>query len=164
MAVIGIIFASLAFLCMPLSLLVYFIPLPQSPQGGGNPLDGIKNDSMLFGWIIMSSLVGWLLSIFQLAGSIGALGLRQWSRQLLVGWSIISLLTSIISLVGNAIYVQPRMAEILRSSGNPASSIGEIIGLVIGIFLGIGVPAATLIVMTRPSVKDAFARGLRPVI
>src|SRR5689334_5040158 len=89
MAIIGIIFGSLGFICTPVSLVPYFIPLPQSPQG--NPLDVIKNDSMLFGWTIMSSLIGWVLSIFQLTGSIGALGLRQWARNILVGWSIIGM-------------------------------------------------------------------------
>jgi len=163
MAVIGIIFGALAFICTPVSLIPYFISLPQPPQG--NPvLDAMKNDSTVFGWIIMSSLINWLLSIFQLTGSIGALGLRQWARQILIGWSIIALLVAIAGLIINAVLVQPKMLEIMRSQGGGAAAIGGMVGLVIGIVFGIGVPAATLIVMTRPSVKDAFARGLRPVI
>src|SRR4051812_3812319 len=71
MAIIGIILGAMGFLCLPLSLIPYFMPMPVP-----NPvIDGVKNDSFLFGTMIAGIVMGWLLGALLLVGSIAALTL-----------------------------------------------------------------------------------------
>ena len=163
MAIIGIIYGAMGFLCSPLAVIPYVIKYPQPVPA----IDAIKNDQVLFGWTMSSLAMGWLLSIVLLIGSIGALSLKQWARQMLIGWAITGMLLSIAGTVLQIAVVQPRMQDAIgtqSSAEQTGAAIGRVVGLVLGIGLGVGVPAVMLFVMTRPNVKDAFARGLRRVI
>jgi hypothetical protein len=163
MAIIGIILGAFGFLCSPLAIIPYYMPMPQP-----NPvIDAVKNDSVLFGSMIAGIAMGWVLAAFLLIGSVGALGLRDWARQVLIGWAITNILLAIVQTTINLIWFFPKMQQITRSAGGPAAgaaAAGGMIGLVFGLLFGVGVPAVMIYIMTRPQVKDAFARGLKPVI
>ena len=161
MAVIGIIFGALGFLCSPLALIPYFITLPTP-----NPfIDSIKDDNALFMWTIAVTVMGWFLSILLLVGSIWALMLREWARQILLGWSVASSLLTVAQFLINVMVVFPKMAEIAKADPKMAAgSVSGWIGAGIGLALGLGIPILMLFFMTRPHVKDAFARGARRII
>jgi hypothetical protein len=161
LAIIGILYGALMFLCTPMSIIPYFMRLPQP-----NPvIDLTKNDPLLFAWTVAAAVVGWLLSIILLSGSIGALGLREWARQFLVSWAIMSILVAAGQIVFSLVYAQPRMQQALASqANNPAvamAGIWTIVAMIVGFVIGFGWPIAMLFFMTRRKVKDAFARGLR---
>jgi hypothetical protein len=163
MAIIGIIYGAMGFLCSPLALIPYFMTMPQPVPA----IDAVKNDQLLFGWTMASLAMGWLLAIFLLIGAVGALGLKQWARQVLIGWAITSALLSIAGICMQAIVIMPRIAEYTRNQSGPeraGAAAGGMIGLVLGVLLGVGIPGTMLFIMTRPNVKDAFARGLRRVV
>lgn len=163
MAIIGIILGALGFLCTPLSLIPYFISLPQ--QSGNPAFDAIRTDRLIFAWTMASSVVNWLLAIILLSGSIGALGLREWARQFLIAWSIMGVLVAIVGTIFNLLYLQPRIYELMRAQGNnsgaTAGAIFGTIGMAMGLLFSFGFPIVMIFFMTRKNVKEAFARGMQ---
>src|SRR5262245_4610023 len=90
-AVIGIIFGSMGFLCTPLALFPYYVQLPKPDP----VIDAVKNDSILFGAMIAGLAMNWLLSALVLVGSIGALGLKDWARQILIGSAVMTMILTL---------------------------------------------------------------------
>src|SRR5262245_34716176 len=77
LGIIGIILGGLAVLCSPFALLPYFIQM-----GPPNPIvDAVKNDAGLFGYMIGSIALGWVIGLVLLCSSIGALMLKEWARK-----------------------------------------------------------------------------------
>src|SRR5688572_20360760 len=74
---LGIILAGLAVLCSPLALLPYFMQIgPPQPA-----IDVVKNDAALFGYMVGSVALGWVLGLVLLVCSIGALMMKEWARK-----------------------------------------------------------------------------------
>lgn len=166
LAIIGIVFGALGVLCKPLGVLMYFVN-----YGTANPaIDVVKHDDTLFIWTIASTTVGWFLSILLLSCSIAALSLKEWARQGLLTWSVIDIVLSIVTAVVNAKYVGPAITEAMKASSQQRPGAFAMPGwfqpaiAVLTLVLMLALPVLMLIFMTRPRVKDAFVRGLRPVI
>jgi hypothetical protein len=160
LAIIGIVLGALGVLCKPMSLMMYFVPMP-----AGNPvMDRMKADQALFIWTMASTSVGWFLSIVLLVCGIGALALKEWSRQGLIGWSILTLVVDLAVMIFNWVWVMPRMNKILAGQPNPGGNIGMIAGIAVGVVFSVALPIVLIYFMTRPAVKAAFARGLRPIV
>src|SRR5438874_8455628 len=66
MAIVGIIVGVLGVVCSPLALVPYFVQI-----GPPNPvLDAIKNDRLIFNWMIGSVIAHWPIAVLLLASSI----------------------------------------------------------------------------------------------
>lgn len=157
MAIVGIIFGAIGVTCMPLAMVPYFIQL-----GPPNPvIDAVKNDQVLFGWMIISLPIHFVLSIVLLPGSIGALSLKVWARKALMFWSIASLVMVVMGLTFNVLLMFPKLQQIQAQNPNrpgAAAATGMTAGIG-GAIVGMLVPILMLYYMTRPHVKQAFANG-----
>src|SRR5438128_7719791 len=70
-AILGIIFGAMAVICSPFAMIPYFMQF-----GPPNPaIDAIKNDRLIFNWMVGSLIVHWPVGVLLLASSIGALSL-----------------------------------------------------------------------------------------
>jgi hypothetical protein len=163
MAIIGIIIGAMGFLCTPMALFPYYMQLPKPDP----VIEAVKNDSLMFGWMIAGLAMNWVLSLLLLAGSIAALGLRDWARQILIGWAMTNILLTLVQLVYQFLYYFPKLREVTADQPKAvaaATSVGLWVGTGIAVVMGLGFPAVMIYIMTRPHVKDAFARGLRRIV
>lgn len=156
LAIIGIILGSLSVLCSPMGLLPYFVQI-----GPPNPMiDSVKNDPALFGYMIGSIAVGWVIGLLLLVGSIGALLLKDWARKGLLTYAWIQIVLGVIGFIAMITWFNPRMTA--AAGSNKAAALGGQIGGMIGAIIGLILPVLILVFMNRPHVKAAFTRSDMP--
>ncbi len=160
LAVIGIVLGALGLLCKPTNLLFYFVNF-----GVSNPmLDKMKADNAMFIYSMATVSVSWLLSIVLLACSIGMLSLREWGRQGMIGWSMLTIVMDAVTQGVNWFWVMPRMKGYVGNTPNPYGGLGQVMGVVMWLLFSMALPIVVIYLLSRPAIKEAFARGLRPII
>lgn len=161
--------AILAIIWGSLSVLGLLCTIPQymGVKFGPNPvMDGIRNDPTLFGFMMVTMGIGLVLAILLLAGGIGALSLKPSARSMLIWYSVLYLVTGILGLLLNILWINPRMEQVVNQSfqlnpqlNNPGMRAGirysTYGGMCFGLLLLIW-PVVVLYFMSRPHVKAAF--------
>lgn len=165
-SVIAIILGSLAILSM-LCVIPQYFGLKIMPNSA---IDGIRNDPLLFAISLVMMVMGLAFGILILVCGINALSLRPWARVWFVRYAVVYFFYLIISLIFNTVVIRPRVEQAMQSA-LPANSplntpqfqtamqVSRYTGVCFGILFLLW-PAAILYYMTRPHVKEAFARGM----
>jgi hypothetical protein len=155
LAIIGIVFGALGVLCTPFGLLPYFVDFGQP-----NPVvDGIKANKLAFFWTMGSSILGILLAVILLAGSIGSLKLAAWARSVMLAYGAMAIVLTLAGAVINFTTIMPIMNESFKDmpGGGGFAAMGGMIGAVVGTLLFLIYPICVLIFFNSERVKHAFA-------
>jgi hypothetical protein len=164
-AIIAIILGSLSVLGLLCTLPQYLgVKLAPNPV-----MDAMRNDKVLFWFMMVSMAIGTVLAIIQLWGGIGALSLKPTARSALIWYAILYLVTGIIGLILNVTIISTRTQEAVNKSfasnpqlNSPTMKTSMQMGIYGGYcFAGVLLiwPVIILYFMTRPHVKAAFERG-----
>jgi hypothetical protein len=164
-AIIAIILGGLGVLGLLCTLPQYLgVKLAPNPV-----MDAMRNDRVLFWFMIISMAIGTVLAVIQLWGGIGALTLKPAARSALIWYAIVYLVTGTIGLILNVTIINARTQEAVNKSlasnpqlNSPAMKTsmqmvtygGHCFAAVLLIW-----PVIILYFMTRPHVKAAFERG-----
>lgn len=163
LAIIGIIFGALGVLCTPLGLIPYFMDFGQP-----NPvIDAIKENKFAFFWTIGSSILGILLAVILLAGSIGSLKLAPWARSAMLAYAAMAVVMSLAGTVISVTVITPLVTkafENMQGGGGPFAAMGGMIGAIVGAVLMLIYPICILFFYNTANVKDAFANPPETVI
>ena len=150
MAVLGIIFGALLLFCNPFIIIALVGAVPvNSPE-----LTAMRNDSVIYTWGLVGSVLRILAGLVLVIGSIGALRLAEWGRRMLFGFIGLMLLVAVIDIVITLVHIVP-----LQSRSPAMGSLG---GAVFGWFLWIGYSLALLGVLLQANVRAAFAGAAAP--
>ncbi|MEA2708620.1 MAG: hypothetical protein QOF78_1221 [Phycisphaerales bacterium] len=151
LAIIGIIFAALRIVCVPMGLIPFFVSMAANPV-----IDAYRNDSTLMAFLVTSGILTFILAVVLLLGCIGALGLKPWARRLLVRFSIVQIAFELIVAVFQIALVIPRITADLGPGPTASQATAGTIGGILGAMFGLIVPVLLLVFMTRPHVVAAF--------
>ncbi len=165
-AVLAIIFGSLAVLgalcVLPQSFGLSLRPNPT--------MDAVRNDPILLSFSIFNQVIQLVFGVVLLITGISALSLKQWARVWMLRYAVAFLVFSILTTILNITVIHPRLQKAI-SSARPANSplntqqvqsilqITHYGGLCFATLFLLW-PVAILYYMSRPHVKDAFARGM----
>lgn len=144
--------------CSPLGQVVQRV-VPTTPMQ--QRLQEAMWQGVLGAWLIASMVVTVLSSGAVLATGIGVLKRKAWARRLGVGWSIAIIAWTVVAQIISFAVIMPMTMEIMEKQMGgaiPPEMMGFVraaggVGGVIGALLGLALPVATLIVLTRPSAK-----------
>lgn len=155
LAIFGIIVGGLGLLCTPFAPLAYSIQI-----GPPNPvIQMTRNDPVLWNWTLAACVVGTLLAVLLLAGSVGILGLRRWARSTLLLWAVLAALMGVASAVVEFGFKIPKLMALQNGSNDPAlrSAVPSgIAAAVVAVPIAFALPVCVLYFLTRPKVKAAF--------
>jgi hypothetical protein len=152
LAIIGIILGVFSVICSPIGLIFYFVPIdPPNPL-----IEATRADPAWFGYTIGSTALGWVIGLLLLIGSIGSLMLKEWARKCMLAYAWIGLVMVPISYAVNLLWLNEKMRA--ATAGQPGAAISQMLGMILPA-LGLILPIFILIFMSRPHVKDAFARA-----
>jgi len=109
-------------------------------------------------WIKISIPLSLLALAALLAAGIGLLRLKAWARVLSIAYAIWAIVTGLVALVLNYLFLaRPLMEEAARKeSAESAGLMGGAVGSLFGGCFGLVYPIILLIFMTRPTVIAAF--------
>jgi hypothetical protein len=152
LAVIGIIWAVLVLLCNVIGVLPFV-------TGFANQVaDEIRANPPLLTWTIIGTVLRVLAALALLAGSIAALRLRNWGRQLMIAYAVVAILAAFVELGFWVKYQMPKLEQ--QAVGKPPGFVaGQRVGFVVG-FAAVSVyPVLVLILMNKANLRAAFAGG-----
>jgi len=158
--VIGIVLGAMGLCCGLLSLAAG--PLASMagqsmPQEAQNPQLELLKDPTYARLMMLDSLVRVLLSISLLVGALLLLRMSSLGYNLMIIYSAIAILWTLVSLVLTFTVLLPIQQRVLGGTeiGSAAMTSGLISGL-IGTVISLAYPIAALIVLTRPAIKERF--------
>jgi hypothetical protein len=110
-----------------------------------------------------SAIIGLVLSLFLLAGSVGALYLKSIARLTLIVYALLTLVFALARMLVTLFIVTPKMQQLLANQPMPIGrqamqTIAAAMAVMTWLFTS-ALPIAILIVMTRPRVRQAFQQG-----
>lgn len=140
-SILNMVFGGLGLICTPIN----FISIPLAMQTLGD-------SALMKGYLIFSSLWGFLGAIVLLASGIGLWKLRAWARKLAVWYSVLALVLGLAGLV----VVLSAFGDL--SAGNEmerAQKVGGIVGGVIGGVVGLAYNVLLIVFLSRQAAKQA---------
>jgi hypothetical protein len=148
--VLNIVFAVLGIFGLIVSIAALFMP-----GAGNNPIVRLMRESPAFAaWMKISIPLGLLGCLVLLIAGIGLLRLKPWARKLSIGYSIYAIITGLLGLVMNFLFlIRPMLQEAAQRQGPEAAGA---IGGAIGGGIGLIYPVLLLIFMTRPNMVAVF--------
>ncbi|MCS6862293.1 MAG: hypothetical protein NZT92_18470 [Abditibacteriales bacterium] len=161
--ILNIVFGAMGVICMPFSFLMLLIPQP--PGAPPNPvIDLMTRTPFLRTWTIGVGVLGTIAAIVLIVAGIGLLTMQAWGRLTSIGCAVYQIVSGIVGMVVNYIFLIGPLMEQVRQSGGPeaAGAIGGALGGTIGGCIGLIYPLLLLIFMTRPSVVQAFQPTYKP--
>lgn len=161
--VLNIVFGIMGLTCTPLGTaysLFYteFLPenIPSMPQF--EAMQELMNTHSFRLFLLVSSAVGMVASGVLLAAGIGLLKMKPWARVCSIGYAIYAFCSMAVGFVVNYLLLWKPMAEGMAEADGPfrAGMFGGMYGAVAGMCVSIVFPAALLICMFLPAVRNAF--------
>ncbi len=163
LAILSIIWGAGAILMSCGGWIMYFVPM-----GPANPaLEELKHSLVYKVMLFGLGSVGLMLALGLLAGGIGALSIKPWSRTTLRVYAIGKIVLVVIQTILNALFIIPKTYEATISGpGMPAGMekimiVSLIVGGCIGVLIALAMPVYILITLRMRAVKDAF-NGIFP--
>jgi uncharacterized BrkB/YihY/UPF0761 family membrane protein len=155
LSIIGIIFAVLGFVGTAFALVQHVVQIGGQP----NPaVDVVKENGTLLTTMITLFVLGLVLSVILLAGSILSMKCRAVGRQLMLTYVWFGLVQTAIGIAINYFIVYPAMLPRMRPQ-LPPSLDGFMYGTLIAAgLLGAIYPLCVLYYFTRPHVRAALSR------
>ena len=155
--ILNIIFGALGLLCMPFSMLALF--MPPNPSFPNPALDLMRSNEAYRLWMMVSTVLGMIVSGVLLAAGIGLLMLKSWGHKASIGYSIYAIVMGLISIpLSYFLIVAPLMAQASQTQ-NPqqqGAAFGGAVGGLFGGCLGLIYPILLLIFMKQPNVVAVF--------
>lgn len=158
-AVIDIILSVLGVLGMAFYVVMQLGLIPQMNNARNPTLKLMEENPAYNLFIQVSTYVGFAATIALLCGAIGMLMLRNWARLTVIGWSIYTIVLTILATVLNYFLMLKPMIEEAQGP--------EKMGLQIGIAFAIGFSliyiayaGLQMFMLTRPKVVAAFANPM----
>jgi hypothetical protein len=161
--VLNIVFGALGILGIIFSAISLMVISPLSSTH--NPVvQTVRNNPGYAAWMKIAIPLGFLACGVSIAAGIGLLKLKNWARILSIGYAIYAIVTGIIGMVLNYIFLmQPLMEQASQKQGPEAAVlIGAAIGGTFGSCFGMIYPVLLLIFMFRPNVVAAFQPPAEP--
>ena len=152
--ILNIVFAAFGFFGIIGSIVMFFVMDPAM-----NPMTKIMQDHPAYAsWLKLMIPVGFVVAGALLAAGIGLLRMKNWARQLSIGYGIYAIISGLVGTVINyEVLLRPMLEQAAQQSGPAAAgAIGGAIGGTIGGFLGLIYPVLLIIFMTRPKVVAAI--------
>lgn len=140
-SILNMVFGGLGLLCTPMN----FIGIPMAVKTLGN-------SPVMFGYMVFSSVWGFIGACVLLASGIGLWKLRAWARKLAVWYSVLAL---VLGLAGMIIMVSAFWGMDSGNDMERAQRIGGIVGGVVGGLVGIAYNVLVLIFLTKAAAKKA---------
>jgi len=129
-----------------------------APQGAQNPQMQLLKDPTYMRLTVLQSLVAVILAIVLLVSAIMLLRMSPLGYNLMIVYSVVSILWTLVSLVLTFAVMTPIQQRILGADqqAGAAAMVGGLIGGFVGTALSIIYPVAVLIVLTCPAIKERF--------
>lgn len=141
--IICIIFASIALLCSPISLMMPFI----------NARMGVITSPAFHTYSLISVIIGLPIAAWELISGIGLVRSRPWARRSAVTFAIVGIALQFVN-TPIAIFMVLQEGQIMR---DPAARIGGLIGGTFGAVVSLTFFSLMIFFLTRPAVKSYFA-------
>jgi uncharacterized membrane protein YeaQ/YmgE (transglycosylase-associated protein family) len=140
-SILNMIFGGLGLLCTPMN----FIGIPLAAKTLGN-------SPMMLGYMIFSSVWGFIGACVLLASGIGLWKLKAWARKLAVWYSVLAIVLGVVGafVLASAFGQMGGGNEMER-----AQRIGGIIGGVVGSLVGLVYNVLLIVFLVRPAAKRA---------
>lgn len=154
LSIIGLLWAAMAVLCVPLSFIQFVVPLPP-------PQDAIaadtRADSLLFGATVIGNVVIFFLGLLLLIGCIGSLMLKKFAWMMMVVYALLSIITGLVWTFVTFTIIMPKTNAIMQKHGLPAMDWMFYIGIAFGA-LALIYQISVLVFYNTPKVKRAFGK------
>lgn len=151
--VLNIVFGVLGLLVVLFSGAAVFLATAQRQR-----LPGMEEmNPVLATWTKVSVVIGLLGTLALLISGMGLLGLKSWGRFLAMGYSVYTIVTGILGIVVQYVFVIQPVLEQQVPGGRREVVIGTVIGGAVGSCIGLIYPVLLMFFMSRPHVKAAFS-------
>ena len=137
--ILNIVFSAFGLLCAPFSMVIVF--------GMPNELDLSASYKI---WIIVSFVIGYACSIWQLVLGIGLLNLKRWARGGCVAYGFVAIAMGVVNMIASAVSVLGGPMQ-LKPEALPG-----LVGGMIGGLIGMAYPIVLIIFMRKANVRAAF--------
>jgi hypothetical protein len=141
--------------------IIFSYAMMHSPLIETNPaLKIMQQQPGYVAWTNIALPLGFVATLVNIVSGIGLLKARNWARKLAIGYAIFAIVSGLVSMGVNYIFlVGPMLAHAREAQGpEAAGAIGGVIGGMMGGCLGIIYPIVLLIFMTRPKVVAACSQ------
>jgi hypothetical protein len=157
--VLNLVFAGLG-LCGMCFTAIPFLGLEGMPDQPPNPvLELIEQDQGYRTFMLVSIALGFVATVVLAISGIGLLMMRNWGRQLAIGYGVYGILSGLVGMAITWIWLLgPLLEQANRAGPGPeqAAAIGGIVGGVVGGCFGMAYPIILLVFMLRPSLARAL--------
>jgi hypothetical protein len=120
-----------------------------------NPAYEALNESVFFTvYNYAMTAAGFVATVVLAAAGIGLLKGRNYGRVLSIGYAVYAIVSAILGMLVNAIFLFPTMFD--QGNASTATITGAVVGTVIGGLIGLIYPVLLLVFMTRSNVVDAL--------
>jgi len=133
----------------------------------GNPMSSILEENSAYRvYLIAAAVAGILAALVLIAAGIGLLQMKRWARLTSIGYAIFGIVTGVVGIILNVVFVfGPMMTEARSGGPEAAAAIGGLVGGMAGGCIGLVYPILLLIFMTLPNIRNAFLpQNVPPVI
>ena len=155
LAALGVIYGSAGVIGVPLGILRFH----QGAIAGDFRVaifdESVRSMSADALWLLCSSLLGAGLALALMVGGIGAVRLKSWSFVVLRVWAIASV---IVGVIGSFFFVRWLLSP-QRDMFSEARGVDDSLVNFLGWGIGTVLAIAMLVVIQRPSVREAFRRN-----
>lgn len=128
-----------------------------APQEAQTPEMKLLKDPTYMRVVVLQSLVGAVLAVVLLVSAILLLRMLPLGYNLMIIYSVISILWTIVSLALTFAVLMPLQQRILGDDPQArAAAVGGLVGGFVGAAISLIYPVAVLIVLTRPAIKERF--------
>ncbi len=154
--ILNIVLGSFALLCLPFAIVGFFAPR----MSGQNVVLDIMDQVQFFKfWNIGMTGMGIFVGIALIIAGILLLMMKEIGRLITIGYGFYGISMSLVNLAVSLMFLAAPLLARMNQGGSAeavAGSVGGMIGMGCGFFLGLIYPIVVLILMTRPAVVEAF--------
>jgi hypothetical protein len=158
LATIGLVVAALSVVCNAVSTLAL---AAAAGRADANPLAAaVRAEPALYQWHLVATIARLVLGLVLLVACLGALGMRNWGRRLMLAYAVPALLLALADTYMTVRYMVPIIERLAATDPNVQQiAARRHVGIPLKALFDGAYPVLVLIFMSRRHVRDAFARG-----
>lgn len=158
LAIIGIIWGALLLLCNVFGLIGAVALSAGTVTDPG--MEALRENKLVWMSQMVMPVIGLIIAIVLIAGSIGSLMLKAWGRLAMIVYAVVAIVVGLLNAVVTLVYIAPTMKQNIPAGQNAeAFAAGQTFGMYCGILIVLAYPVFVLIFMNKPHVKAAFESG-----